>query len=192
MRPEDPNSYVKVTASGYQAPPEGMWKFGHEAWCNMEGRYLTIVADLSSQAGKTSTLAPRGYEMSLCHLGLFGALYKRTTPVPSSLEVLIGSPATLDVEKITADATTPITNTLDITLRQKAGTELSWITFTQDSLVTKVKFAPDASVAPGDYTVVLESFDQAGGVYSALKTDTIAVKVLPSECGQALTQTKTL
>jgi len=76
-------------------------------------------------------------------------------------------------------------------LRQKAGTELSWITFTQDTLVTKVEIAPGASVAPGDYTVVLESYDKAGGVYSALKTDTITVKVLPSECGQALAQTRT-
>jgi len=43
--------------------------------------------------------------------------------------------------------------------------------------VTKVKIAPYPSVPPGDYTIVLESFDKAGGVYSALKTDRITVTV---------------
>ena len=57
------------------------------------------------------------------------------------------------------------------------GTELPWVTFTQRESVTQVNFAPDANVTSGDYTVVLESFDLAGGVYSALKTDTITVTV---------------
>ena len=39
---------------------------------------------------------------------------------------------------------------------------------------------------PGAYTVILESFDEDGGVYSALETDTITVKVLNSACCQAL------
>ena len=38
----------------------------------------------------------------------------------------------------------------------------------------------------GDYTLALESFDQAGGVFSTLRTDTIAVRVLPFECRQEL------
>jgi len=36
---------------------------------------------------------------------------------------------------------------------------------------------------------VLESYDENGGVYSALMTDTITVTVLPSECGQSFTHT---
>jgi len=62
-------------------------------------------------------------------------------------------------------------------LRQKAGSELAWVTFTQFEEVTQVNIAPDAGVLPGSYTIVLESFDLNGGVFSALKTDKITVRV---------------
>jgi len=55
--------------------------------------------------------------MNLCHLAVFGSLYKRTTPVPPTLKVFTGTPYVLEVEKITADETTLIANTLDIMLR---------------------------------------------------------------------------
>ena len=51
MRVENPLNYVNVSyldRGGYTGP---MWKFGHEAWCNMEGQYLVIVADLKHYAG---------------------------------------------------------------------------------------------------------------------------------------------
>ena len=54
MRPSDPLSYVNVSYPGDAIHPGytgTMWKFGHEAWCNMEGQYLTIVADLTQYAG---------------------------------------------------------------------------------------------------------------------------------------------
>jgi len=159
----------------------------------MEGRFVSIVADLSHLAGQTSLMAPNGYEMSLCHLGFFGALYKRSTPVPATFQVIIGTATILAVEKITADASTPITNTLDIMLRQQVGTELAWVTFTQKATVTEVNFAPDRTVTPGTYSLVLESFDLAGGVFSALKTDTVSVTVEsgPQECLVRLSQSKT-
>jgi len=116
-----------------------MWKFGHEAWCNLKGRYVTIEADLSHLAGQTSTEAPNGYEMSICSLGLFGTRYKRLTEVPSSFEVLKGATKTLSIERVAADEKFKITNKIDINLRQKAGTELPWVTFTQTS-PTKVHF----------------------------------------------------
>ena len=56
-----------------------LWNYGVEAWCNLEGRYVTIVADL------TELIAP--YEMTICSLGIMGAEYVRLTPMPSSVDV---------------------------------------------------------------------------------------------------------
>ena len=100
--------------------------------------------------------------------------YSRATPAPTDLEVLLGATKTESIVKITPEF--PIVNNLDIMMRQQAGTELSWVTFTEDT-ETQVHFAPDTSVAPGEYTVVLESFDNNSAVKSALKTDTITVTV---------------
>ena len=44
-----------------------VWPFGGEHWCNLEGQYLHIVADLNDLYVETSD-----YEMSLCTLGVFG------------------------------------------------------------------------------------------------------------------------
>ena len=51
-----------------------MWSFGKEVWCNLEGRYVHIVADYSHLSGAT---------VSLCHLGIMGTKYVRDTPVPT-------------------------------------------------------------------------------------------------------------
>ena len=58
----------------------GFWNYGVEAWCNLEGQYFTIVADLSSLSGDT-------YEMTICSLGIFGVEYVRTTAAPTSVEL---------------------------------------------------------------------------------------------------------
>jgi len=188
MQTSDSKSFVFVTYtySGSPTVSGDMWKFGREIWCNMQGQYMTIVADLNHLAGHTSAQAPNGYVMGLCNLAIFGARYKRTTPVPSAIEIVVATTATIDVEKITSDAVFRVVNTLDITLRQKTGQEHAWVTFFQETLVTRVQFAPDIFVAPGVYTVVLESYDLASGVKSTLMTDTIVVTVLPVECGAPL------
>ena len=43
-----------------------MWNYGEEIWCNKEGRYLHIVADLSHLSTETR------YRMSLCSVGILG------------------------------------------------------------------------------------------------------------------------
>jgi len=52
MRVGDAKSYVH---SKYSSPSDSfdgpMWSFGHEAWCNMKGRFVTIEADYSHLAG---------------------------------------------------------------------------------------------------------------------------------------------
>ena len=44
-----------------------VWPYGAEHWCNLEGQYLHIVADLNDLYA-----ASLDYEMSLCTLGVFG------------------------------------------------------------------------------------------------------------------------
>ena len=56
-----------------------MWKYGKEIWCNKQGRYITIVADMSSVSG--------AYKISICNIGVFGVEYKRTNAVPAEVEV---------------------------------------------------------------------------------------------------------
>ena len=57
-----------------------LWNYGHEAWCNLEGRYTHIVADLSHLAGQ-------GYSMELCSVGIMGTQYVRDETLPATLEI---------------------------------------------------------------------------------------------------------
>ena len=66
---------------------------------------------------------------------------------------------------------------LDINLRQKAGTEILWVTLEQGSSTTRIVIVPTA-VAPGDYTLILQSFDNNGSVKSTLKEDFITITIL--------------
>ena len=47
-----------------------LWNYGREAWCNLEGRYIHIVADLNH-------LVETGYNMELCSVGIMGTKYVR-------------------------------------------------------------------------------------------------------------------
>ena len=87
--------------------------FGFEAWCNMAGRYTFIVG----------TGLPKE-EVSICSVGVFGARYIRASDPPSSI-TLHGSPKVLTVNNVYAED--EISDVLAIKLRQKSGTELSWV-----------------------------------------------------------------
>jgi len=69
--------------------------------------------------------------MSICSIGAFGTKYVRSTPVPSTLWVLQGGTALLNIDNIVPDASLPIGNTLAIMLRQRSGLEQAWVTITQ-------------------------------------------------------------
>jgi len=122
MVTSDTSNRVNVSTATYTGL---MWNFGKEAWCNMEGQYIGIVADLIHYG--TAGVA---YLMSICQLGAFGTKYVRLTPVPSTLWILRGTTFTLNVENIAADSTLPIGNTLNIWIRQQFGTVLAWVTIT--------------------------------------------------------------
>ena len=59
-----------------------VWTYGIEVWCNLEGQYVHIVADLSHLSGS--------YTMSLCSVGIMGASLVRDEPLPASIEIFQG------------------------------------------------------------------------------------------------------
>ena len=59
-----------------------VWTYGIEVWCNLEGQYVHIVADLSHLGGS--------YTMSLCSVGIMGASFVRDEPLPESIEIYQG------------------------------------------------------------------------------------------------------
>ena len=62
-----------------------VWTYGIEVWCNLEGQYVHIVADLSHLSGS--------YTMSLCSVGVMGTLgasWVRDEPLPASIEIFQG------------------------------------------------------------------------------------------------------
>ena len=56
------------------------WNFGKEVWCNLEGQYMHIVADLSHLSGTS-------YDMKICTVGIMGTQYIRDQTLPQSLEI---------------------------------------------------------------------------------------------------------
>ena len=56
-----------------------MWRYGKEAWCNMEGRYVHIVADMRHEQGT--------YIFTICALGFMGTQYVHPEPVLAAIEV---------------------------------------------------------------------------------------------------------
>ena len=71
-----------------------------------------------------------------------------------------------------------IGNDLAINLRQKTGEELSFVSLVNGTISTYV-ILYTAGVAPGEYSLVLESYDlnSNGAVPATLKTDTISIIV---------------
>ena len=85
--PKCPGSPFLETGTEYiydTVKAQSYWPGGVEAWCNMEGRYTTVVADYTSKSGNTQ-LTP-----SLCQFGVFGTRYIRVTPFIDSVSVQAG------------------------------------------------------------------------------------------------------
>ena len=75
-----------------------IWPFGMENWCNLEGKYLHIVADMSAY---TSSAADSD-EVSVCSLSIYGTKYVRDDPLPNSIIVIPGKINTFSVPDIYA------------------------------------------------------------------------------------------
>ena len=107
-----------------------------ENWCNLEGQYLHLVADMTEQIALGALSSD---EIKICGLGVYGTKYARSSSssVPSSVEVVAGESLTISIENISSFFT--IGNELVINMRQSAGTSpLNFITFIEGSSATDV------------------------------------------------------
>ena len=113
--------------------------------------------------------------MSLCHLGIMGTQYVRSTQIETKISLMIDNVYSTIVYPIYASI--EIGNTLDIHMRQNPSQKLDWVSIFQGN-PTEVRIQP-AGLFSGEFLLILESYDSAGGVYSTLKTDQIQLKVCP-------------
>ena len=94
MKIYDAKSYTSGSFAG-GAVAGDLWNYGVETWCNMEGQYVTIVADLADLSG-------HAYEMTICSLGIMGVEYVRATPAPTSEDITNNGEKTILIDNIYA------------------------------------------------------------------------------------------
>ena len=85
-----------------------MWNFGKEVWCNMEGRYVHVVADYAHESQKD-------YKISICSVGVFGTKYIRDSYLETEIKIDTGIVKNLEIPRIYSQLT--IGNELNINLR---------------------------------------------------------------------------
>ena len=85
MKTDDPDNYYYYDENWKEKIVfdfERIWKYGKQVPCNLEGRYVHVVADLNGLAQ-----AQGNYQMSLCSYGIMGTKYVRDEPVASVIEI---------------------------------------------------------------------------------------------------------
>ena len=87
-----------------------VWNYGKEVWCNLEGRYMHIVADFTHLIGTN-------FNVNLCSVGIMGTQYIRADPLPETLEIYNNVLTTLSIPNIYSSPQLAIGNILDIKLR---------------------------------------------------------------------------
>ena len=146
----DPGSdgwyYDERTSPSRSSAP--VWTYGIEVWCNLEGQYVHIVADLSHLIGS--------YTMSLCSVGIMGASLVRDEPLPTSIEIFQGQSMSVGVPHF-FDEFTGIQE-YTINLRQVTSSELAFVTISEEDGQSIVHIDPEG-IPFGDYELKLESFD---------------------------------
>ena len=93
--------------------------------CNLEGRYVHVVADLTDLAYRHTN-----YQMSLCSYGIMGTKYVRDEPVASVIEIYEGETSILTIPHIKSSY--EIGTQLSINLRQPEGYQLEFVKLTND------------------------------------------------------------
>ena len=129
-------------AAGYE------WTYGIEEWCNLEGQYVHIVADLSHLSGP--------YTMSLCSVGIMGTSFERIEPLPNHIELAQGESIEIPVPHIFDEH--GISSEQRINLRQAAIAELPFVTIFEEA-ENSVVHIDSIGLEIADYELVLESFD---------------------------------
>ena len=127
---------------------------------------MTMVADYSNM--EQPIFLP-----ALCTVGIFGTEYVRDEVIEETLKIQSGAIQSLQIPHI--NSALEIGNTLAINMRQRLGSELDFVFITEQETYSEVTINASGLQTGDQYTLYLESFDTNGGVYSALKTDTILI-----------------
>ena len=120
MRTDDSSNYHTWTENG--STHNGIWNYGKEVWCNLEGRYIHIVADLRHLEGQD-------YNMELCSVGVMGTQYVREEAIPETLEIQKDDLTSLTISNIYSSM--PIGNSLNINLRLSQENEFESVSITE-------------------------------------------------------------
>ena len=74
-----------------------IWPFGAEHWCNLEGKYLHIVSDMSQYADQE-------YNCSICSLGVIGTRYVREgEQLPAEIALELGESRQFNLQHIKSE-----------------------------------------------------------------------------------------
>lgn len=143
------------------------WNFGIELWCNQEGKYMHLVADIRHLSSP--------YEMSLCSLGIMGTKYERAE-MQENFEVLKGETLTVRVPHIYSSI--EIANELRIKVRQPAHAELAYVSLRELQDETEVFVNLSGYETGNKLQIVLEQYDSLSNVQSALKVENLTVTIV--------------
>ena len=84
---------------------------------------------------------PLTWNIILCSFGAFGTIYEHASPVITTLAIQqnVQTPS-LTIDHITSRSSVTVTNVININLRQKVGSELSWVTIVNGPTGADVSF----------------------------------------------------
>ena len=181
MTLSDSDSFVDVTKYGDNNNKQ--FRFGKEVWCNLEGRYMSIVADFTGVGNTWDT----DYDIDLCHVAVMGTEYIRTGSLSSSVAMYSDEASiTWTLNAITSKYT--IGNTLNIELRQKAGYDASFVTITQGNPHTIVVAPTVTDTFHGYLYFESTDIDSNAATAAVLKTDLVQFTVLSPICRDTVPQ----
>ena len=131
----------------------------------MSGRYTFFVA----------TSVPSD-KVSICTIAVFGTRYIRFESLVDTLKIQANDQSVLSVPHVYSEE--KIGNQLAIDLRQQADSELPFVSFINRASSTDVVI-DTTGVLPGEYTLVLESYDANSDLPElTLKTDIVTIFVV--------------
>lgn len=150
-----------IGTSGYVSGSSTTWSYGTEAWCNLQGRYTHIVADLHR-------INDLEYSASICSLGVMGTKYSRTQVLDSYMIITKGEVVALDIDYIASEIV--IATDIAINMRQSVNA-LSFVTLTEQATSTNVNIDTSLVATSSVNYLELESFNTLSSVQSTLKLD---------------------
>ena len=145
-----------------------VWNYGTEIFCSQTGRYVHIIADLRH-------LAKKGYEVSLCSLGIMGTKFDREIVPVSQFDILHKSTESITVQKV--EPVYDVGDKIDIRVRvieNPSDLNIKVINELNDSKIEIDTW----KTPPGQYNITYGSFNTLVHNSTVLKTDTLFITVL--------------